>query len=134
MVTTTITSTSASVHQPTNSPIDTAALKFGNTLLIPLLASIIGDVVIAVILTISIMIICVIIRFKKGRNGQPNTLSSTMTATARPQAKNQGTQYACSLIPRFPISACNIENLGIEPGNEANMHAYLQFCSRLHLL
>ena len=119
---------------PTNSPIDAAALNFGNTLLIPLVASIVGDVVIAVIFTISIMIICVIIRFKKGRNGQPNTLSSTMTATARQQEKNQGTQYACSLISRFPISACNIKSLGIGSGNETNMHAYLQFCSRLYLL
>ena len=65
VVPTTVTSTS--VHIPTNSP--PTHTSFG----IPLLASLISDVVMAVILVISITIICVIIRFKVGRNGQPNT-------------------------------------------------------------
>ena len=81
VVPTTVISTS--VNTPTNSP--PTHTSFG----IPLLVSLIGDVTITIILAVSIMIICVIIRFKVGRNGQPNTPSSTVTNT-RPQAKIPG--------------------------------------------
>ena len=56
----------------------------------PVMTSVIGDI--AVILTISILIVCVFIRFKKG---QSNTLSNTTvpesrshTGVERPQAIN----------------------------------------------
>ena len=83
------TITSISVHTPTNVP--PTYTSFGTIILIPLLTSLIGDVVIAVILAISITIICVLIRFKVGRSDQPiaNTPSSTVTNT-RPQAKLPG--------------------------------------------
>jgi hypothetical protein len=73
--------TSVSKHIPTNIP--PTYTSFG----IPLLAYII---VIAVILIVSVTIICVVIRFKTGRNGQPNTPSSTVTASinTRPQEKS----------------------------------------------
>ena len=91
MVTTTITSTSESIHIATNhAPICTYT-----AVSVPLLASFIGDAIIVVILAISIIIIvCVIIRFKVGRNGQTTccTPSSSVTASINtaPQAKSLG--------------------------------------------
>jgi hypothetical protein len=62
-------------------------------MLIPLLASVISDAIIAVILITSIIIVCVVIKFKVGRNGQPNTPSSTVIASmnTRSQEKTSGT-------------------------------------------
>ena len=91
LVTTTITSSSESIHIATNHPPTCTYTAVS----IPLLASLIGDAIIAVILAISIIIIvCVIIRFKVGRNGQTTccTPSSSVTASINttPQAKSLG--------------------------------------------
>ena len=90
MVTTTVTTSN---HMPTN--IHTTHTSLG----IPLLASLIGDAVIAVILAVSITIMCVVIRVKIGRNDQPNTPSSTVTASTNtsPQEKSLGTSSVVSV-------------------------------------
>ena len=88
MVTTAITITSKSIHIATNHPPTYTAIS------IPLLVSLIGDAIIAVILAISVIIICLIIRFKVGRNGQTThcTPSSSVTASinTRPQDESLG--------------------------------------------
>ena len=93
MVTTTVTSISN--YMSTN--ILTTHTSFG----IPLLVSVIGDLVIAVILAVSIFIICVIVRFKVGSlrkfNSQQNNSSSTATASSNtiPQEMTPGNAYNC---------------------------------------
>ena len=74
-----ITYTSVTVHVPTNNPQDTALL---NNIFFPIVASFIGDI--AVILIVSIMIVCVVIRFKK----RQNIISTTTVPTASVSRSN----------------------------------------------
>ena len=88
VITTVAALTSTSFHRPTNRSTSTV---FDSTtvILISVMTSVIGDI--AVILTICLLILCVVIRFKKG---QSNTLTTTTASelrshtVERPQAIN----------------------------------------------
>ena len=84
---------STSFHRPTNRSLN---IPFDSTVII----SVIGDI--AVILTFSLLIVCVVIRFKKG---QSNTLSTTTASMERPQAINPG--ILCDL-PNFQHRKVNV--------------------------
>ena len=98
VITTVAALTRASFHRPINSSMSTA-VDSTTVILISVMASVIGDI--AVILTICLLIVCVVIRFKKG---QLNTLSTTTVSESRshtdmerPQAINPlpGIQCQC---------------------------------------
>ena len=94
LISTVIPISSAVTVPATKSPPDTI---FVNTLL-PIMASVIGDV--AVILTVSMMIVCVVVRFKKGPLSTGTTISvsrstpvskfNTESDVERIQAQNGG--------------------------------------------
>ena len=84
-ITTEAALTSTSFHKPTNHSLNTA---FDNisAILISVIISIIGDI--AVILIISLLIVCVVIRFKKGQSNTTVSESRSHTYVERPQATN----------------------------------------------